>query len=177
MSGRRLPLFSAAELPAAPVSAARQVLPGRAVIVADTGADVSALTWAARFVEELGLLGRRVPVVLSSFTGVLAAAAQGRFEGLPGVSSVHLLDAPELAQGLPIGAPDDALWVVVGQPALVAARGWLSVLLAADAPALGWPAYLRALRGNVSLELSGAALDIATALARELAAADRGTAR
>jgi hypothetical protein len=169
MSGRRLPLFSTTERPVAPVSAARQVLPGRAIIVADTGADVSALTWAARFVEELGQRGRRLPVVLCTFTEGAPAAAGRDFERFAGASSVCTLGAAQAAERLPAVAGDD-LWVLVGQPALIAAHGWLSVLLATEAPLLRWAPGLRALRGGVSLELSGEGLGVATALARELAA-------
>lgn len=167
MSGRRLPLFSATERSAAPVSAARQVLPGRAIIVADTGADVSALTWAARFVEELGQRGQRLPVVLCTFTGSRAAAA-GDFERLAGASSVRTLGALQAAEQLPAVAGDD-LWVLVGQPALISAHGWLSVLLATETPLLRWAPGLRALRGGVSLELSGEGLEVASALAQRLA--------
>jgi hypothetical protein len=158
MSGRRLPLFSAAERAVAPVSAPRQALPGRSVIIADTGTDLAALDWAVRLVDELGGLGRRVPVVLS------APGAAERFERLAGASSVRNVDAAPLAS-----LAGDDLWVLVGQPALIAAHGWLSVLLAADAPLVRWPAPLRALRGELALELSGAPLDVASALARELA--------
>jgi hypothetical protein len=167
MSGRRLPLFSAAERGVAAVSAPRQVLPGRAVIVADTGADLAALGWSACLVAELGRAGRCVPVVLSSAQAGTPSEAAQRFEGLAGTSSVRSVGAPQLA-ALPALAGDD-LWVLVGQPALIAAHGWLSVLLAADAPLLRWPAPLRALRGGLSLELSGARLEVASALARELA--------
>jgi hypothetical protein len=169
MSGLRLPLFSAADRAATPVSAVRQVLPGRAVIVGDTGDDDRALAWAARFVEELGASRVRVPVVLGSPSAAATDAAR-RFEQLAGASAVHTVAAPEQARQLP-GLCADALWVLVGQPALIAGRGWLSVLLAADAPLLRWPAELRALRGSLALELPGAGLEIATALARALACA------
>lgn len=168
MSGRRLPLFPAAGRATPEVSAPRQVLPGRAVSVADTGRDVAALSWAARFVEALGQNGKQVAVVLSSFAAAGDAAA--RFERLAGARSVRVL-AADSGSGLlaAAGSAEHDLWVVVGQPALIAAHAWLSVLVAADAPLLRWPAALRALRGSISLELSGTGLEVASALAQTLA--------
>jgi hypothetical protein len=67
MSGRRLPLVSGPthRTPDVnPGTAVRQVLPGRALLVADTHNDHSALLWAAQLVTELDALGRQVPVVL-----------------------------------------------------------------------------------------------------------------
>jgi hypothetical protein len=145
------------------------MLPGRALIVADTHADVSALTWALRLVGELGALGQRLPLVLSSYSAQLGAEAV-RFEQLPGVSSVHTLGAQDEPRAFRELAPAaGGLWVLVGQPALLACDAWLSVLLGIDTPVLRWADGLRGLRGRLTLELSGSGLEMTNALARAIA--------
>jgi hypothetical protein len=170
MSGRHLQVFSPAARGAAPVTEVRCVLPGRALIVADADADVAALSWALRLVEELAALGRAPAVVLSSFS-VAPDAAVARFERVSGAGPVHGLHCGQgMRDPSPLAPAGDALWVLVGQPVLLACEGWLSVLVGADVSPARWAPGLRGLRERLTLELSGAGLSVARELAHALAA-------
>lgn len=181
MSGRRLPLHSRSQtsqhahsnaaLGAAQRAAHEPVLlSGRVVAVADTSTCALAMRWAARLVVALAEHGVGAHVALTSFDAELTVDADARKLFAPARSvECFALGAVEVAGWL---APRDSsvLWVLVGQPALLAYRAPLSVLLDVAAPVLRWPDSMRALRGSCTLEVSGDGLSLCAPLAGYLGA-------
>lgn len=168
MSQRRLPLIQPEATSLEPPAVVMQSLPGRVLVVGDTGDGLAALRWAAKLSGHLVGLGRAPAVGL-----VGAEAREARVRDL----FVPPLALQEVPGGVLLGAaplaldlPASELLVLVGPWALLAFRGRLNVLVGADTPVLRWPEALRALRGTFDLELSGDGLSITQALASSMSA-------
>lgn len=189
MSGRRLPLHSrpateaasGSPLLAALVDGTRTpvALPGRVIGVADTGTCELAMRWAARLAEALAERSLGAHVLLTSFDAELLvdSAARRLFSAARSVQSLalgaaHVAGAPA---GMSVSGRDP--WLVVGQPALLAYRARLSVLLNAGQPVLRWPDGMRALRGRTDLEVSGDGFALCGPLADCLAKSPAGVGR
>lgn len=171
MSGRRLPLHAAPAPVSADASAAprdRLRLPGCSLAVADTGTCELAVRWAGRLVTRLVERGARPRVLLTSFDAWihLSVAQRCAFGEGTELRTLALAGGAALPDDLLSG--DDALWVLVGQPALLSFDSSLSVLLGTSLPVLRWPENMRTLRSGCTLSLAGEGLEIASALAELL---------
>jgi hypothetical protein len=171
---RRLPLLGAPAPETPSLGPARVLLGPGSIAIADT--DTGAL--AAGFGCELaiGFASLDVPVELTllGYQGVpVLEAALRTALSARGICPVLLSLAPGVTPQLT--SPDaDSLRAVprvrlfVGLPALGACRAALSLLLAADRSLTSWPALLRGVRTELSLELAalrpGLAPRLATAL-------------
>lgn len=162
----------AAPAPVSPDASAGQRdrlrLLGRSLAVADTSTCELAIRWAGRLVTRLVERGAQPRVLLTSFDALIdLSSAQRRAFG--DGTQLHTL-----ALGAGASLPDDlradeaALWVLVGQPALLSFDSSLSVLLGTSVPVLRWPENMRALRSGCTLSVAGEGLEFASAVAELL---------
>jgi len=139
-------------------------VPGRSIAVADTQNGELALRWAARLVIGLVARGNAPRVLLTAFDALidLSSAQRAAFGGIQ-LHSLALGSGATLPDDLP--ADPRSLWVLVGQPALLAFDSTLPVLLGTSVSVLRWPENMRGLRAGCTLSLAGDGLEIARAVA------------